>query len=575
MKLLTIPTSIDDIDMRQWETFEPFFSELQEREVSIHTIRQWLKDWSALSELIYETISMAYIKKSIDTTDEEIELAFLDIINNVMPQAQIADQALKEKLLRLDESGMEDIVMEDMVLVLRNMRNEVDLFCEANIPLSTELIKLNNEYDKITGSMELEWEGDKKNLSQLSQFLHDKDRTVRQRAWQAIMGLWLNSRAELNELYSKMLDLRVQIAKNAGLPDYRAYSFREHGRFDYSPEDCLTFHAAIEEVVVPAAQRIFEKKRLRLGLASLRPWDTNVDTSTAPPLSPYKGQDALIQGCLNMFQQVDGELARYFATMAEEDLLDLETRSGKALGGFCSALPMRKRPFIFMNGVGIHDNVQTMLHEAGHAFHAFESFSLPLIWQMAAPMEFCEVASMTMELLSAPYLTNEYGGFYTPSEAARARIEHLEGIITFLPYMAVVDSFQHWVYTHPDEATNAENCDQTWANLWNQFMQGSDWTDYEEENWTGWHRKLHIFTSPFYYIEYGMAQIGTLQIWRNSLADQKGALSAYRNALALGGTKTLPELFEAAGAEFRFDVPLLTELVDLLENTIASLEASL
>ncbi len=575
MKLLTIPTSIDNIDVRQWETFEPFFSELREREVSIDNSRQWLKDWSTLSELMYETISMAYIKQSIDTTDEEAEATLLDIINNVMPQAQIADQALKEKLLGLDESSMEDMGMEDMALVLRNMRNEVDLFCEANIPLSTELLKLRNEYDKITGGMEVEWEDDKKNLSQLSQFLHKKDRAVRQRAWQAMMGLWLDSRTELNELYTKMLDLRVQIAENAELPDYRAYSFREHGRFDYSPEDCFTFHTAIEEVVVPAAQRIFEKKRLRLGLTSLRPWDTDVDTSIAPPLTPYKGQDALVQGCLNMFQQVDGELARYFATMAEEELLDLETRSGKALGGFCSALPMRKRPFIFMNGVGIHDDVQTMLHEAGHAFHAFESFSLPLIWQMAAPMEFCEVASMTMELLSAPYLTKEYGGFYTSSESARARIEHLEGIITFLPYMAIVDSFQHWVYTHPDEAKNAENCDKTWANLWERFIPDSDWTEYEEENRTGWHRKLHIFTVPFYYIEYGMAQIGALQVWRNSLSDQKGALAAYRNALALGGTKTLPELFEAAGAEFRFDIPLLTELIGLLENTIDALEASL
>jgi oligoendopeptidase F len=258
--------------------------------------------------------------------------------------------------------------------------------------------------------------------------------------------------------------------------------------------------------------------------------------------------------------------------MAEEELLDLDTRPGKALGGFCAGFPMRKRPFIFMNGVGVHDNVQTLLHEAGHAFHVFETAKLPLIWQTDAPMEFSEVASMAMEKIAAPYLTAENGGFYTASEAARARIEHLETIILFLPYNAVVDAFQHWVYTNPEAAKDAANCDTTWSKLWDRFMPGVDWSGFEEARATGWHRKLHIFTVPFYYIEYGMAEIGALQVWRNSLIDQKGALTAYRRALSLGGTKTLPELYAAAGAEFRFDTAMLDELVALIEKTIAELE---
>lgn len=400
----------------------------------------------------------------------------------------------------------------------------------------------------------------------------DKDRQVRERAWNMTMDLWLSQREMLNKLYADMLELRQQVAENADVPDYRAYVFREYGRFDYTPDDCLIFHQAIETAVVPAALRIYEKKRTRLGLSQLRPWDILVDTNDQPSLKPYQGQDQLIQGALNILNQVDVALGRYFAVMAEENLLDLQTRPGKALGGYCATLPKQKRPFIFMNGVGLHDDVQTLLHEAGHAFHVFETANIPLIWQTDAPMEFCEVASMSMELLAAPYLTRDFGGFYTPVEAARARIEHLEGIITFLPYMAVVDAFQHWVYTHPREAASSDNCDNAWNNLWVRFMPGVDWTGYENVQMSGWHRKLHIFGVPFYYVEYGMAQVGALQVWRNARQDQAQAVAAYRQALALGSTKTLPELFAAAGAEFRFDTAMLTDLVNLIETTVEELE---
>jgi oligoendopeptidase F len=520
---------------------------------------------------------VVYIEKSLDTTNQEKEQAFLDLINNVYPQTQLAIQALKERLLVIDTDSS---ALHDMALVLRNMQNEADLFREANIPLFTQAAKLENEYDKITGGLQANWDGDEKNLSQLAFFLNDKDRAVRQRAWQTIADLWLSQREPLNALYGELLGLRQQMAKNAGLPDYRAYAFREKGRFDYTPEDCLTFHEAIETAVVPALRRILARKRTRLGYDQLRPWDwvpekgALVDDSAGESLRPYQGQAALIQHTLNIFNQLDPQLSSYFATMAEDDLLDLDTRAGKALGGYCSSLPLRNRPFIFMNGVGSHDDVQTMLHEAGHAFHVFETASLPLIWQTGPPMEFCEVASMSMELLAAPYLSSQHGGFYTSSQAARARIEHLEGIIAFLPYMAVVDAFQHWVYTHPQDAADPNQCDAVWEKLWQRFIPDVDWTGHEEVRKTGWHRKPHIFTSPFYYIEYGMAQIGALQVWRNSLTDRAEALTAYREALSLGGTKTLPELFASAGAEFRFDSALLTELVSLIEETTAALEKS-
>ena len=574
MTTFALPRSVDAINPRQWETFAPYFADLAERPLTPQNLRQWLTDWSDLTRLFFEAASLIYIEKSQDTTDTDKEQAFLDLINDVYPQAQIVIQDLKERLLAMDPSTE---ALADMALVLRNMQNEASLFREENIPLFTAAAKLENEYDKVTGGLKANWDGEEKNLSQLGFYLNDKEREVRQRAWETMSDLWLSQRELLNDIYGNLLTLRQKMAYNAGLPDFRAYSFRDKGRFDYTPEDCLTFHEAIETAVVPAVQRILKRKQARLGYDVLRPWDwvpekgTLVDDSGGEPLRPYQGQEALIQHTLNIFNQLDPQLGRHFATMAEDELLDLDTRAGKALGGYCSSLPLRMRPFIFMNGVGSHDDVQTMLHEAGHAFHVFETAELPLIWQTDPPMEFCEVASMSMELLAAPYLTNQSGGFYTSPQAARARIDHLENILAFLPYMAVVDAFQHWVYTHPEQAVNASQCDSTWQSLYKRFLPGIDWTDYEESLKTGWHRKLHIFTTPFYYIEYGMAQVGALQVWRNSLQDPSQALQAYRQALALGGTKTLPELFAAAGAEFRFDAEMLTGLVQLIEETTAEL----
>jgi oligoendopeptidase F len=564
-----LPATIEELGEPAWESYRPYYEELQQRQVSAATTRQWLADWSQLARAAHETIAMLYIEKSLDTADEEKERRFLRFIDDVQPKIVVAEQNLREKLLELN------VPDEDMMLVLRHFRNEVRLFRQANIPLLTELQRLDNEYDKVTGAMKADWDGEEKNLSQLGQFLQNKDRSLRERAWRTMMELWLAGRQHLNDLYASMLVLRQQVAANADLPDYRAYTFMDKGRYEYTPEDCFVFHEAIEAAVVPAARRIIERKQRRLGVEKLRPWDLNVEAGDAPPLQPYQTAAELIQRSLEIFKQVDPELGQHFTTMADERLLDLDTRPGKALGGYCSTLSLRQRPFIFMNGVGIHRDVQTLLHEAGHAFHVFETVHLPFTWQSDAPMEFCEVASMAMELLAAPYLPRAKGGFYSQAEAARARIEHLEGILLFLPYMAVVDAFQHWVYLNPDQAADAANCDATWDALWRRFMPAAvDWHGYEEVRMTGWHRKPHIFGSPFYYIEYGMAQVGALQVWRNSLQDHAASLAAYRRALAAGGTRTLPELFALAGAEFRFDRPMLAELVALVEKTIAELEAS-
>lgn len=565
MTLPPLPNTLAEFDHQNWSAYAPYFEDLQARPLTPANYRQWLEEWSHLTRLLREAMAVTSIAKSLDTTDEEKEAAFLHMVSQVLPQAQMAEQQLNLRLLAYDPPD------EDLRLVLRQVRDAVELFREANVPIRTTLHRLGNEYDKITGRLSADWEGERKNLNQLGLFQHDPDRAVRQRAWQTAMDLWAGARDGLNQLYVDMLGWRVQVAENAGLPDYRAYAFRERGRFDYTPEDCLTFHAAIEEAVVPAARRILERRRQRLGLTTLRPWDEDVE-ATATPLRPYQGQSQLIQHSQAIFNHVDPELGDYFSLMVQDGLLDLDTRPGKALGGYCTTLPIRRRPFIFMNGVGVHRDVQTMLHEAGHAFHSFEAMRRqPLIWQVQSPMEFNEVASMAMELLGSPYLSRDFGGFYSPAEAARARIQHLEKIILFLPYMAVVDGFQHWVYTHAVEAADPEMLDAQWDALWGRFMTVTDYSGLDAVRRSGWHRKQHIFRAPFYYVEYGMAQVGALQVWRNSLRDQAEAVASYRRALQLGATRTLPELYATAGAEFRFDAALLRELVSLAEDTIADL----
>jgi oligoendopeptidase F len=305
-----------------------------------------------------------------------------------------------------------------------------------------------------------------------------------------------------------------------------------------------------------------------LGLESLRPWDLDVDPQGLPPLRPYQTIDELKQKTSAVFHAVDDTLGGYFDTMIRENLLDLENRKNKAPGGYCTAFPIRQRPFIFMNAVGLHDDVQTLLHEGGHSFHVFEAASLPLGQLRGSPIEFAEVASMGMEFLAGPYLSREHGGFYSEEDARRAFNEHLERSLLFWPYMAVVDGFQHWAYTHPEEALNSAACDETWDALWQRFMVGVDWSGLEDVRRTGWQRKLHIFQIPFYYVEYGLAQLGAGQVWRNALTDQSSAVRAYRSALALGNSVGLPQLFAAAGARFAFDAATLQSVAGLMAERL-------
>ncbi len=566
MMISPLPKTSLDFMNWPWSEIEPYFNELNERRINTSNLSAWLAEWSQLSKLLHETFWRLNVATTVNTIDEGAEKRYNTFLDEIQPRARAAVQKLKEKLLA---SGLRP---EGFEIPLRNIRAEAALFRQENLPLLSEELKLANEYDKITGAHTVAWQDEEVTLTQLSLVYMEPDRQVRQRAWQLASERWLADREAINAVWVKLMGVRRQLAANAGLPDYRAYRWQQMLRFDYTPQDCRRFHEAIEQAVVPAARRIYERRRQRLGLQTLRPWDLSVDPYGLPALKPFESVDELEEKCARIFQQVDPHLAVQFELMRTEKLLDLDNRKNKAPGGYCTDFPVAERPFIFTNSVGVHDDVQTMLHEGGHAFHFFAAFLLPYHQQFYAPLEFMEVASMAMELLASPFLTFDHGGFYTPQDAARARVEHLERSILFWPYMAVVDAFQHWVYANPNAAEDPHNCDAQWDVLWERFMPGVDWSGLEQQRMTGWHRKLHIHEEPFYYIEYGLAQLGAVQIWRKALSDQAGAVAAYRNALALGNTRPLPELFETAGARFALDAGTLGEAVALMESVIAELD---
>lgn len=551
-----------------WPDFEPYFTVLLEQPLSADCLDAWLSSWSALSEHVDEISTRLYIATAQDTADAGAEARYHRFIEETYPSAQKGEQALREKLLA---SGLEPA---DFEVPLRKIRADVALFCADNLPLQTSEQKLEERYNRIVGAQTVNWDGHEVPIPQLSPAYQELDRDRRELAWRAAAARQLLDRDALNQVWQEYLKVRLPQAHNAGLSDYREYRWQELQRFDYEPADCERFHHAIAAVAVPAATRILEQRRLKLGIETIRPWDTQVDPSGQGPLRPYQSVEELCTRAEAAFSLVDPDFGRYFQLMKQEGFLDLESRSNKGPGGFCSGLHVSKRPFIFMNAVGIHDDVQTMLHEGGHAFHMFEALDLPWYQQRDEGHEFAEVASMSMELLAAPYLDDPACGFYTTAEAARARIAHLENIITFWPYMAVVDAFQHWAYTNPDAAADPAQLDEVWAALYQRYLPAEDWTGLGAELATGWQRKLHIFTDPFYYVEYGLAQLGAVQVWANARHDQATAVARYRRALALGGTRSIPKLYAAAGAKFAFDAETLREAVGLVETVITELEAA-
>jgi oligoendopeptidase F len=562
-----LPTSAAALAGVTWEEVAAWYDELQGAPLSDGTLEEWLRTWSTLEELLTEAASRAMIAYTCDTADAEKEAAHLRFSTEIVPRMEERSVALARRLV---ESGYE---RDDIRTMLRRFRTSIEIFRDANVPIFAELEELGARYQRITGSMLVRWEGEERPVPQLQPFLKSPDRAVRERAFRAMGAPYLAARDELASLFDRMYALRQQAARNAGFADFRDYVFPAKYRFDYAPADVERFHHAVEESVAPAVERVLEERRRRLGLEVLRPWDLQVDPYGDDVLRPFTDGADLERRAACVFDRVDPVLAREFRTMIDEGLLDLDSRKGKAPGGYCDTLHHAGRPFIFMNAVGIVDDVNTLMHEAGHAFHAFAAHGQPLIWQRHPGSEAAELASMSMELLAAPHLGLP-GGFFDEASLRRARLEHLEDMLLSLSHIASVDAFQTWIYTS-GAGGDREARDAEWLRIRQRFERGVDWSGLDRERVARWYRQLHIFLYPFYYIEYGIAQLGALQVWRNALRDPADAVARYRGALALGATVPLPEIYAAAGAKLTFDAGDVRQLVALVLEHLERLWAEL
>ncbi|MDQ6918082.1 MAG: M3 family oligoendopeptidase [Candidatus Dormibacteraeota bacterium] len=548
-----------------WDEILPIYNDLFFHPLTLENASQWLRDWSDFEDLLGEAREQTYFDYTCDTGDPQKEADNLRFQTEIEPNAAEQRVRLSRRLLEVGYTAPE---LEES---LRRFRTTNAIFREENVPLNAEVERLNAEYQKITGSMTVEWQGEQIPLPRLRPFMLDADREVREKAWRLHRKPYVDCRDQLAALFSEQYQVRQQIARNADFKNFRDYIHVEKHRFDYTPDDCYAFHAAVEEKVVPAAARILDRRRQKMGFDALRPWDVGADPEGRPPLRPFESADEFIAKGVSVFSQVDPILGGYFRTMQDEGLLDLQSRRGKAPGGYMTELSKRRRPLIFMNASGIADDVVTLVHEAGHSFHGFEQFGHELLFCQRWPgMEMAEVGSMAMELLSAPFWSSERGGYYNEEDYRRARVDHLEAIILFFPHCATVDAFQHWIYTDPAGA-EADARDAAWMDLRQRYERGVDYSDLRPEWIARWYQQLHIFEVPFYYIEYGIAQLGALQVWRNAMRDQASALKAYRHALGLGSTRPLPELFKAAGISLAFDSATIGELVELVETELEKL----
>ncbi|MEM8783216.1 MAG: M3 family oligoendopeptidase [Planctomycetota bacterium] len=551
----------------------PHYERLLERELpDAAALEAWLLDYSELSAVVGERGARTRIEQACHTDDEEVEKRFLHWVEKVAP----AIQPYGDKLSRqyLEAPGREAFEASDpkYALMGKSWATGVEIFREANIPLFTEVTKLNAAYDKLNGAMLIDYDGKEQTLQQLGRYQEETDRSVREETWKLSTNRRLDDRTEIDRLFDEMLVKRAEIASNAGLDHYRSYTWKMMERFDYTPDDCLAFDDAIEAVCIPRVEKLDEQRRESLGVDTLRPWDGAVDVAGRGPLRPFDADDpmSLVRGGLEIFEKVHPMLSEQFGKLENGRNLDLESRKGKRAGGFQSSLADSREPFIFMNAAGVQRDVDTLLHEGGHAFHyQWASSKEPLTFLHHAPLEFCEVASMGMELLACDH----YGVFYENQEqAARAKRKQLEGIVRFFPWMATIDSFQHWIYTHPSHT--AEQRTQAWLDTMQRF--GSpivDYTGHEDAKAARWHAQLHIFHYPFYYVEYGIAQLGALQLWQNYSKDPDATLKQYREALALGGTRSLPELFDACGLKFDFTRSTLEPLIDAVMEELDALPA--
>ncbi|MAZ11686.1 MAG: peptidase M3 [Verrucomicrobiales bacterium] len=556
-----------NINLGNWKELNPLFKKLEEQldtSSTAENLEQVILNWEELSAAIAEEGSKRYIAMTCQTEDKDAEKAYLEFVEKIEPEEKKCNFLLSKKLTKHPQC--KDLKNQRYEVFLRDTALQVELFRSENVTLETETSKLGQKYQKIIGGLTVHFEGKEQTLIQMSRHLEGTERNYRQKAWELVANRRLEESEKIDSHIDDLAKLRNQISENAGFSNYRDYAHKRLGRFDYSPDDCISFQNAIEEEMVPLLRELQDERIQELNINELKPWDTATDPKGRPPLEPFEKVSDLIECSQSIFNQVDGNLSDWFQTMQDLDLLDLANRKGKAPGGYQCSLDESRLPFIFMNSVGVQRDVETLLHEAGHAFHSMASQNEPLHSYRHAPIEFCEVASMAMELLGSEFLEE----FYNSEEARRARINHLEGIVFVFPWIATVDAFQHWLYLNPDHSI--EDRDKAWSNLIDRFGGNVDWTHYELAKAKLWHKQLHIFLHPFYYVEYGIAQLGALQVWANYKNNKSKALNDYKAALALGGSKPLPELFKRCNIQFDLSRDTVAPMADLLRKELKALK---
>jgi oligoendopeptidase F len=548
-------------NLGDWNQVEALYRALEEALSTAQSpvqLERFLLNWGELGAALDQEGSQRYIAMTCHTDDPAIERHYLSYIQEIEPLSK--PQHFRLSRLYLDHPHRPGLPQPRFAVFDRHTRVAVDLYREKNVELETRETCLAQQYQKRMGSLTVNFGGQERTLAQMGRYLEETDRSVRQEAWELVARRRLQEADALDQLFEELLDLRWQLADNAGFTDPRDYFFRRLGRVDYTPDDCLRFHAAVEDHVLPLLRELQARRREHLGLATLRPWDLAVDPLNHPPLRPFAQVDELVAKTQSIIDALDPHLAANFRQLHRHRLLDLDNRKGKGPGGYQSSLAEARLPFIFMNAVGQQRDVETLLHEAGHAFHALACAAEDFYpYRSNIPIEFCEVASMTMELLGNEFLEV----FYPPTNAQRARRIHLEGILQSLAWIATIDAFQHWLYTHPNPSPQKRN--RAWIDLLQRFEGDIDWSGLTSIRTRIWHRQLHLFLYPFYYIEYGIAQLGALQLWARFRRDRPATLQAYRDALALGGSEPLPILFERAGCQFDFSPASLQPLMTLVQ----------
>lgn len=550
----------EDLIIADWASIEPYFKNLLDRDISDKAgLEQWLKDQSELEAAISEDACWRQIKMTCDTENKSLEEAFNFFCLHIQPQMQPYADALNKKLVA--SPLLSALEKEKYETYLRSIRKSIELFREENIPLQAEMAVLQQQFGQVTGAMTVNVNGEEYTLQQAAKFLENEDRSLREEVYRKIQERRLQDKATLDELYDKLVKLRHQLALNAGFTNYGDYRFKELGRFDYSKKDCFDFHAAVKQHVLPLVNSIYQKKKEKLGLDTLRPWDMDAEPTGTKPLRPFTNGEDLLQKSIACFTTLRPFFGQCLSRMKEMQHLDLESRKGKAPGGYNCPLAESGAPFIFMNAAGQMGDVTTMLHEGGHAVHSFLAHPLELSGFKEYPMEIAEVASMAMEL----FTMDHWDTFFTNDEDLKRAKEHqLERVMTIFPWIAIIDKFQHWIYEHP-EHTHAQRS-EAWVGILHEFQDSViDYSGLETYRENAWQRQLHLFEVPFYYIEYGIAQLGAIGMWMQYKNNPQQALDNYCRALALGGTKTLPALYETAGLTFDFSPNKIKVLMDFVK----------